>query len=111
MDGTPVDYVEGMGRLHAVKQYMVDREVSSARMEGLMRDGMRYVNHCREVIREQNTKLNQAEQGLVWISDNRQKLQVENRGLSNRNLHLEGVVDYQETQINALNEQIGRAHV
>ena len=41
----PVDYVEGMSRLHEVKQYMVDREVSSARMEGMMRDGMRYVDH------------------------------------------------------------------
>ena len=96
MDGTLVDHVEGMGRLLAVKQYLVDREVSSARMEGMMRDRMRYVDHAREAIYEANTKLDQCEKALEWISDNRKKLQVENRGLDNRNLHL---------------EEIGRAHV
>ena len=105
MDGTPVDQVEGMGRLLLVKKYLVDREVSSARMEGMMREGMRYVDHAREAIHEANTKLDNCEKALEWISDNRQKLQVENRGLSNRNLHLENVVDLQETKINALEEQ------
>ena len=105
MDGTPVAHVEGIGRLLAVKQYLVDREVSSARMEGMMREGMRYVDHAREAIHEANTKLDNCEKALEWISDNRQKLQVENRGLSNRNLHLENMVDLQETKINALEEQ------
>ena len=104
MDGTPVAYREGPGRLASVRHYLADREGSSTHMEGLMRDGMNYIDHAREVIYECNTKLDQAEQALLWISENRQKLQVENRGLNNHNLHLEGVVDLQETQINALKE-------
>ena len=105
MDGTPAEYIEGLGKLHSVKRYLVNREVSSARMEGMMREGMRYVDHAREAIHEANTKMDNCEKALEWISDNRQKLQVENRGLSNRNLHLENVVDLQETKINALEEQ------
>ena len=57
------------------------------------------------LIMQGKPSLDNCEKALEWISDNRQKLQVENRGLDNRNLHLEGVVYFQETQINALNEQ------
>ena len=74
-------------------------------MEVLMRDAMRYLDHARDKIYEANANIDRCEKALEWISENRQKLQVENKGLSNRNLHLENVVDLQETKINALEEQ------
>ena len=79
MDGTPAEYIEGLGKLHSVKRYLVDREVSSARMEVLMRDAMRYLDHARDKIYEANANIDRCEKALEWISDNRQKLQVEDR--------------------------------